>query len=339
MTMHDEPVGRELIGGPHDGSEIDVVGSPHENRRRADSGIAVYRWEPGERNYVFDGIAMKNFRVLNLGAGTQSSVIYMMMCRAELPRADIAIFADTQWEPEEVYTHLRWLEAAGDIPIVKVTAGDLRSDAIDFMTQRVSCDGKRYASMPLFVFNPDKSVGMLNRQCTSEYKIEVIERHIRREVLGMKPGQRVPVDEVHVTQVFGMSFDELGRMKTPSHKWVTNDYPLIDMRMRRMQVIEWAERHYPDHPFPRSACIGCPYRTNREWREMRDQRPAEWADAVDFDHIIRDRDRERQRERATVHSMPYLHRSCKPLDEANLDDDQYEFSFGMANECHGMCGA
>lgn len=48
-----------------------------------------------------------NKRVLNLGAGTQSSVIYLMMCRGELPPADVAIFADTQWEPKEVPTILR----------------------------------------------------------------------------------------------------------------------------------------------------------------------------------------------------------------------------------------
>jgi 3'-phosphoadenosine 5'-phosphosulfate sulfotransferase (PAPS reductase)/FAD synthetase len=277
-------------------------------------------------------------RILNLGAGTQSSVIYLMMCRGELPRAEVAIFADTQWEPKEVYTHLQWLEERGDIPIAKVTRGNLRDDALDFMTQRSSADGKRYASMPLFVFNPDNSRGMLNRQCTGEYKIEIIERYIRREVLGMEHGERVPVKKLHVNQVFGMSFDEMSRMRRPAHRWITNEYPLIDMKMRRQQVIEWAERYYPGHRFPRSACIGCPYRTNREWREMRDERPSEWHDAIDFDNAIRDRDRERQRERATEHSMPYLHRSCRPLDQAYLDDDQYEFAFGMENECEGMCG-
>lgn len=279
---------------------------------------------------------MKTFRVLNLGAGTQSSVIYLMMSRGELPRADVAIFADTQWEPAEVYSHLDWLIPRGNIPFAKISRGNLRDDAVDFMGQRASADGKRFASIPLFVLNPDRTTGMLNRQCTSEYKIEIIERYIRRDVLGMKKGQRVPIDEVHVIQVFGMSFDELSRMKRPAHKWVTNEYPLIDMKMRRQQVIEWAEKNYPGHRFPRSACVGCPYRTNREWREMRDERPIEWADAVAFDNTIRDR--ERQRERATVHSMPYLHRSCKPLDQANLDDDQYEFSFGMHNECEGYCG-
>jgi hypothetical protein len=290
-----------------------------------------------------EGLIMKMVRILNLGAGTQSSVIYLMMLRGELPRAEAAIFADTQWEPAEVYTHLDWLDMQGglEIPIIRITRGNIREDAIEFMTQRASADGKRFASLPLTVINPDGSDGRLKRQCTSEYKIEIIEQHIRREILGMDHGQKVPVNDLHVIQVFGMSFDELDRMRSPKHKWVSFDYPLIDMRMRRMQVIEWGERHYPLHHFPRSACIGCPYRTNKEWREMRDERPSEWADAVDFDHIIRDRDRdrERQRKRATVHAMPYLHRSGIALDLANLDDDQGEFQFGMANECEGMCGA
>lgn len=71
---------------------------------------------------------------------------------------------------------------------------------------------------------------------------------------------------------------------------------------------------------------------------MRDQRPDEWAQRVSFDYAIRDRDRERQRQRATVHSQPYLHRSCVPLDKANLDDDQFDLFGGMRNECEGMCG-
>lgn len=284
---------------------------------------------------------MGDKRVLNLGAGTQSSVLYLMMLRGEIPHADVAIFADTQWEPAAVYANIDWLKSQGNatIPIVKVTAGNLRADAIEFMQNRKSADGKRYASMPLHVLNQNGSHGIINRQCTKEYKIEVIERYIRRTVLGMAPRQRVPKD-TSVVQVFGISFDELWRMRTPNHKWVDFDYPLVDLRMRRQQVIEWGERHYPGHHFPRSACIGCPYRTNREWREMRDHRPAEWADAVQFDYTIRDRDRDRQRQRATVHAMPFLHRSCVPLDKANLDDDQGELKFGppLGNECTGLCG-
>lgn len=282
---------------------------------------------------------MKPHRILNLGAGTQSSVVYLMMCRGELPRAEVAIFSDTQSEQEEVYPHLDWLRALPEstIPIVQVTAGNLREDALEFMQQRKSSDGKRYASMPLYVLNPDGSKGQLNRQCTKEYKVIPIERYIRRTVLGMAHGQRVPADVV-VEQVFGISFDERSRMRRPNHKWCAFDYPLVDMKMRRQQVIEWAERNYPGHIFPRSACVECPYLSNRELRRMRDDHPIDWAKRLQFDVQIRDRDRERQRQRATVYAEPYLHRSCVPMELANLDDDQGEFAFGMENECEGMCG-
>lgn len=278
-------------------------------------------------------------RVLNLGAGTQSSVLYLMMCNGEMKPAEVAIFSDTHREPKAVYAHLEWLknEGKGRVPIVEVQAGNLREDALEFMQRRASADGKRFASMPLHVLNPDGSHGMLNRQCTKEYKVIPIERYIRSTLLGLAPKQRVPAGVV-VEQVFGLSFDERSRTRIPTKQWTVFEYPLIDLKMRRLQVIEWAVKRYPSHPFPRSACVECPYMSNRELREMRDNRPDEWAERVSFDYAIRDRDRERQRQRATVHAEPYLHRSCVPLDRANLDDDQNEFVWGMENECEGMCG-
>jgi len=62
----------------------------------------------------------------------------------------------------------------------------------------------------------------------------------------------------------------------------------------------------------KSACIGCPYHGNRQWRQMRDERPDEWADAVAFDAAIRGGS-----DRASASS--YLHRSRVPLDCAPID--------------------
>ena len=50
---------------------------------------------------------------------------------------------------------------------------------------------------------------MVRRQCTAEYKIEVVNRTIRRELLGLKPRQRIPKD-VLIHQYFGISTDEAG---------------------------------------------------------------------------------------------------------------------------------
>ena len=70
-------------------------------------------------------------RVLSLGAGVQSTAVLLMSCRGILPKLDHAIFADTQWEPSEVYEHLEWLTAEAakyGIPVHIVTAGKIVGD-------------------------------------------------------------------------------------------------------------------------------------------------------------------------------------------------------------------
>src|SRR5690606_924714 len=114
------------------------------------------------------------------------------------------------------------------------------------------------------------------------YKIQPIERKIR-ELLGLKPRQHWP-RTVAVEQIFGISADEMRRMRMPRELWRRNRYPFIfERRMQRWQIIEAARKRFPDHPFPRSACIGCPFHSDAEWLAMQRSRPAEFADAVAFD--------------------------------------------------------
>lgn len=57
-------------------------------------------------------------RAISLGAGVQSSTLLMMADKGEIgPRPDLAIFADTGWEPPEVYRNLSWLQKNCSIPI------------------------------------------------------------------------------------------------------------------------------------------------------------------------------------------------------------------------------
>ncbi len=65
---------------------------------------------------------------------------------------------------------------------------------------------------------------------------------------------------------------------------------------------------------------------------MRDDDPEAWADAVEVDRALRTGVR-------GIRGEVYLHRSCVPLDEANLstlaDHGQLDL---WPNECEGMCG-
>src|SRR5262245_43068003 len=100
-----------------------------------------------------------------------------MSCRGELPKIDHAIFADTGWEPRAVYDHLAWLEQEArvhGIEVHRVSAGDLRADALSGqVVGGRKQGGKRFASMPLFTLT-NEGLGQVRRQCTSHYKIEPI---------------------------------------------------------------------------------------------------------------------------------------------------------------------
>lgn len=271
-------------------------------------------------------------RILNLGAGTQSSVLLLMADRGEIEPVDVAIFADTGWEPKAVYEHLAWLESEVSIPIVQVSAGNIYEDALRSQVNGRKGGGKRFASMPLHVLRPDGSGmrGMIRRQCTREYKIEPIQRYIKQEVLGLAKRARWP-KEPAVTQVFGISVDEFQRQRSPDGPWVLFEYPLVRMRWPRSRAINWAEDNYPGRVFPRSACIGCPFHSKKEWGEVK-KNPEEWEQVVNLDEKIRYAD--------GMKGTVYLHGSCKPIKDIDFrssDEKNSQLSLWQ-DECEGMCG-
>ena len=264
-------------------------------------------------------------RILSLGAGVQSTAVLLMMIHGEIPKADAVIFADTGWEPAAVYKHLAKLEilmAENNMPFYKVSAGNIRQDFIESET--------RFASMPLHILNTNGKKAMVRRQCTSEYKIVPLLKK-QRELADLKKGQRCK--EHRVTTIIGISYDELQRMRDPAFPWILNEYPLVDKKITRQDCIDWCEQHGYDKP-PRSACIGCPFKSATEWIHLKTM-PEEWQDAVEFDEALRTNKRLAER----FHGQAFLHSSMKPLDEVDLRSDQEKGVFSLFDqECEGMCG-
>lgn len=288
--------------------------------------------------------------ILSFGAGVQSTTLLLMSCDGVLPPLDAAIFADTQWEPEAVYSHLEWCKekaARHGIRVIVSTAGNIRDDILEKWHQRKSSDGRRHASIPAFIKNPDGSRGLVRRQCTSTYKIDVVERVIRRELLGLRDGQRWPVVPT-INQWIGISADEFHRRLKSERPAIVLRYPLIDdltvqdglieRGYTRADCLAWIERAGYPRP-PRSACIGCPFHNDEEWAAMKRDRPQEFADACEVDWLIRDFDQARLGERGQLIGSPYLHSSLIPLEMVEFDAAKDESEGrGMANECLGVCG-
>lgn len=295
----------------------------------------------------------RTLHILNLGCGVQSTALYLMSLRRDepehVPVFDYAIFADTQEEPDEVYRHLGWLEGLDGPPILHRTFGKLGDDLIrgHHMVRRKETakyrPGQEVAKcyqVPSYIRNPDGSLGMVQRQCTDAYKINVIERTIREEIVGLARGNKFPAG-VTVYQHFGLSHDEPSRVVKAQAKARSGLYnprfPLFDLEWSRRDCLDYLKGLVP-HQTPRSACSFCPYHKDSEWRRIRDTDPGAWERACEIDEGLR---RPGAACAGDLVGIQYLHRSCTPLREARIDsrDDlpgQRLLSF--ASECTGMCG-
>lgn len=250
-------------------------------------------------------------RLLSLGAGVQSTTVLLLACEGEIPRFDVALFADTGWEPRAVYTNLERLTAHAEkngIPVRRVSAGNIRADALD--------PKHRFVSMPLHTLNPDGSRGLARRQCTAEYKITPLKK-AARELLGFPHPRRVPRG-VYAEQAIGISTDEFHRAKDSGLRFLRNVFPLIDLGWDRTRCMEYlAERGFGETV--KSACVGCPFHGNAGWRWVRDNDPDGWAEAVEFDHAIRHGYPHATTQGQELRGQYFLHRSCIPLDQVDLD--------------------
>lgn len=254
----------------------------------------------------------KQLITLSLGAGVQSTALLLASAKGLLPKLDAAIFADTGWEPANVYDHLDRIDQEiaqpAGIPILRVSEGNIREDAFD--------SEKRFASMPLFVKSPNGSKGMIRRQCTAEYKIKPIHQKTK-ELLGATRDAEGKLGRVKaglfVEQWIGISTDEFHRAKDSRVKYIKHTFPLLELGWSRADCIKFLDS-FGFGSTPKSACIGCPFHGNRMWRELRDNHPTEFADAVLFDAQMRSGGY-----KGRLRGIPYLHGSLLPLDQAPID--------------------
>lgn len=260
-------------------------------------------------------------RILSLGAGVQSTAVALLAATGGIDPIDGAIFADTGWEPASVYAQLDRLEAEvlepAGIPLYRVGVGSIRDDLLG--------EGRpRFGTPPVYTLAPDGDRGMVRRTCTKEYKLEPIKAKAR-ELLGAKVDPDTgrtgrPPRGTYVEQLIGISLDEVGRARDSDVSYARNVFPLLDLRLTRADCDRINRRHGFAET-AKSACIGCPFHGNAAWRDLRDNHPVEWLDAVEVDRRLREAGSaftDPPAGKAPLRAAAYLHRSCLPLDEAPI---------------------
>jgi hypothetical protein len=278
---------------------------------------------------------MSDIHVLNLGAGVQSTTLYLMARRGDF-HIDCAIFADTGDEPKAVYHHLAWLQSLDGPPILVRSKGRLSTD----LRRGENSTRQRFVSIPCYTkMLGDEDEGRTRRQCSAEYKVEVIERTIRRELCLVKPRCRIP-KTTQVTQYVGISLDESGRFARMKKRRTLGAMraPLIERFMTREACKIWLKEFGEvPHEVPRSACVFCPFHDDEEWLRIKSV-PEDWALDVSVDEALRVKGNILNR---NMDAEMFVHRSCLPLVQIEFNPkakDDRQASIPFWRECLGVCG-
>lgn len=153
------------------------------------------------------------------------------------------------------------------------------------------------------------------QKCTKHYKIAPMDRAIRA-MLEKRYGisrrsKRLP--RQCVRKWIGFAYDEVMRITQPRQHYIEFQYPLIDMKMTKADVEDYFARNSLELP-PRSVCNACFANGLETLKDMRDNRPEDWKQAVEVDRSVRDL------RRIGVESEVFVSQTLIPLDVLSAND-------------------
>lgn len=162
-----------------------------------------------------------------------------------------------------------------------------------------------------------------NRSCTSNFKIEIIAREIKR---------RGATKAAPWVCGLGISTDEAHRANYNSRiAWQTLEYPLLDLRISRANCVGIIERAGLPVP-PKSACWFCPFQSNKRWHALRRNRPDLFDQAVALEA------RMNEKRQAIGRDVVHMHRSLIPLVDAIQDTGSTQLDLFEQDICDsGYC--
>ncbi len=245
---------------------------------------------------VSDG--RKSLKILSCGAGMQSTALALMSCEnaiadqkgyapihPKVPVYDDIIFCDLGMEPSWVLKQVEFIKSACDsvgIRFIKLES-DLYGDLMKNFGER------RTISIPWWTLSDDGKKSKMPRYCTLDYKVEVISRYIRHELLGYKKWQRLKVEDQKAHEMhMGFSAEEQHRCKENPNPMFVNQFPLVEMGWTRAESYAYILDVW-GLDTKASACTFCPFHQNYFFKYLKENHPDEYAQLLEVDHLLRDK--------------------------------------------------
>ena len=237
-------------------------------------------------------------KILSCGAGMQSSALHLMSCEnalakkrgeppvwPQVPIYDISIFCDLGFEPPWVARQVKFLEDAGHscgVPLV-ILHSPLYTDFMENFGER------RTISIPWWTIREDGHKSKMPRNCTIDYKVELISKYVRWELLGYKKGQRLREEDKKAHEMhMGFSAEEARRCKESPNPMFVNRFPLVEMGLTRADNFAYIKDVWGLET-KASACTFCPFHKNYFFKFLKENEPEQYAQLVEMDELLRDK--------------------------------------------------
>lgn len=221
-------------------------------------------------------------QVISSGGGTQSNCMIVLVAMGALPKPDLIIMADTEYEASNVFSyqkeHIKPICDQLGIEYVIVKKSDYTDADI-----KLSNDNDTVLPGFFTEFEGRDAKNLCGKQpgyCSAKWKTEPIHRYLNQRY-GEKALTKRGVDFW-----IGMSFEEGSRVKYPTGKWQKR-YPLFEAQIMREQAIKIVQDYGLPEP-PRSACWMCPNRHDDEWQWMKTNVPKDFERAIKFEQELQE---------------------------------------------------
>ena len=270
-------------------------------------------------------------KILSFGAGMQSTALALMSCQngtAEtsvfplVPVYDDVVFCDLGMEPPWVMKQVEFTRRACEEAGIHFTV--LKSPLHEDFMQNFG--ERRTISIPWWTVKEDGHKSRMPRNCTLDYKVNVISKYVRWELLGYKKGQRLREEDKKAHEMhMGFSYEEKRRCKESPNSMFINRFPLVEMQLVRADNYAYI-RDVWGLETKASACTFCPFHRNYFFQYLKENEQEEYRRLIEVDELLRNKN-----PKPPMDSDLFISRSRKRI--ADLTPEECNDA-----ECFDYCG-
>ena len=260
-------------------------------------------------------------KVLSFGAGMQSTALALMSCENAMnvklnphplvPIYDAVIFCDLGFEPPWVHEQMEFTRRACESAGIsfKVLDAPLYDDFMRNFGER------RTISIPWWTLRDDGHKSKMPRNCTLDYKVNLISKYVRWELLGYRKHQRLRPEDMKTHEMhMGFSLEEKHRCKESPNPMFINRFPLVEMGLERADNYAYI-RDVWGLETKASACNFCPFHRNYFFKYLKENEPVTYEKLEGVDRLL-----EEKNPKPPMDSDLFISRSRKRLRELTPED-------------------